>query len=184
MTAFGDDRASLAAQASFFRLMRVVAPILAFIGAVLAWLAALQGSLGLTAPVTSPWQAATTLGLGLFPGGTLMIAHGLLHWTRRRLAAFWPSIKGHVLAPGPMQPFLLVSVVRFWYVVNGHRYEASIQARSMPAGAEVEVRYDPEDPELGLLAAGDAAVMVYLGFGLFALTLPFWLGPLLVWWGG
>jgi hypothetical protein len=125
--------------------------------------------------------AATTLGLALFPGGTFMIARGLVHWTRRRQAAFWTSVKGHVRQDGAAQPFLVVPVVRFWYVVNGRRYDKSIPARARPAGIEVEVRVDPEDPGGGLLAAGAAGVAANAGFGVLALALPFGLGPLLVW---
>ena len=178
---FGSDHKALAAQAVLFSMLRVVAPIFAIVATIVAWvkLGLVDGSL--TAPVTSPLKATLGLGLAMFPGGAWMVARGLLHWVRRRQAQSWPSVQGHVLEPGPAQPFIVVPVLRFWYVVNGHRYDKSVQARLRPAGSEVEVRFDPENPEIGVLAAGDAGVAANVWTGVMGLALPFCLGPLLVW---
>ena len=56
-----------------------------------------------------------------------------------------------------MQRFIIATMVSFWYVVDGRRYDKSTQVRSRPTEADVEVRFDPDNPEIAVLATGDAA---------------------------
>ena len=74
-------------------------------------------------------------------------------------------------------------MVSFWYVVDGRRYDKSIQVRSRPTETDVEVRFDPDNPENAVLAAGDAAAQVNIWAGVTAFAAPFILAWPLVWLG-
>jgi hypothetical protein len=82
-----------------------------------------------------------------------------------------------------MQPFVIATMARFWYVADGRRYDKSIQVGSYPVGDDVEVRFDPDNPGVAVLAAGDAAIQVNIGAGVLALAAPFVLAWPLVWLG-
>jgi hypothetical protein len=157
MNLFANNRARLDAVSVILRVVQVLAPILALMATLVAWVTFGVLENGATMPVDSPLKASLGLGLAKFPGGTLFTAHGLVHWARRRQSRFWPAIKGHVIEPGPMQRFIIATMVSFWYVVDGRRYDKSTQVRSRPTEADVEVRFDPDNPEIAVLATGDAA---------------------------
>jgi hypothetical protein len=183
MFLLANDRASLYAESAILRVVRVLAPILALIATLAAWLKFGVLENGATMPVDSPLKASLGLGLAMFPGGAFFTVHGLVHWVRRRQSRFWPAVKGQVIEPGPMQPLIIPTMVSFWYVVDGRRYDKSIQVRSCPTETDVEVRFNPDNPEIAVLAAGDAAALVNIWAGVTAFAAPFILAWPLVWLG-
>jgi len=183
MNLIANNQARLDAESAILRVVQVLAPILALIVTLAAWVKFGVMENGATMPVDSPLKATLGLGLAMFPGGTFFTAHGLVHWARRRQSRFWPVVKGHVIEPGPVQPFIVATMVSFWYVVDGRRYDKSIQVRSRPTETDVEVRFDPDNPEIAVLAAGDAAAQVNIWAGVTAFAAPFILAWPLVWLG-
>jgi|GEM_PF-5987289 len=158
-------------------LGRFVIPIVLFLGtfAVGTRLGAYDGY------TTSAWSVAFAIGLVLFPTGAYFILTGLKLRVQQAASRAWPAVMGHVM---PTKNRALIYSggpwVDFWYVANGRRYEqASIQfahwSRSSTPyqpGKEIEVRFDPLNPNVAFFAGGDDAVKYYFGAGLIALAAP------------
>jgi hypothetical protein len=150
-------------------------------------------------PVTSVSTAIFAFGLLVFPGATFFALTSQLMALRVQAARIWPMVKGRVVTSGEegfgSSVFLRI---RFRYTVNGKEYENATphlgniwgvgnatawQVLAVhPAGTEVEVRYDPADPEGGIvpeLAQLGARRGMQLAAAFF--LLPFVLSFLFVW---
>lgn len=174
--------ASLRAQTGFLRITQVVAPVLVLVGTIYAG-AQVNAFVGpADMPVSSPLSAAMIMGVFMFPGGAFFIARGLVYWSRARQARFWQAVKGHIAEEERV--LRLSYLVPYWYVVNGIRYDKNlVRFGATPKDQDIEVHFDPEDPNIGVVLAGDATARLNISFGFFALAAPFPLGWLLVWLG-
>src|SRR5262249_15627514 len=141
-----DRRTALHAEATMLRTALIAAPIVTFFGSIALGLmfGAFSGSL--TNALTSPVATAFFLGLSIFPAAAYVLVRGILSWVYARQGSYWPTIKAHVIENerhpyyGTGGPF-----VRFWYVVNGIRYEKySVQKRAFAIGTDIDVHFDPE----------------------------------------
>lgn len=177
-----NNRASLRAQTALLRLTQVVAPIVVLVGTIYAG-AQVDAFVGpADNPVNSPMSAAMIMGVFMFPGGAFFIARGLVYWSRAREAKFWPAVKGHIAEDERVLP--LSYLVPYWYVVNGIRYDSNLaRSGAIATGKDIAVHFDPEDPNIGVVVAGDATARLNIGLGCLALATPFPLGWLLVWLG-
>ena len=176
-----DNAASLRTQTGLLRLSQAVAPIVVLVGTIYvgAQVNAFVGPADM--PVTSPLSAAMIMGVFVFPGGTFFIARGLVSWSRARQARFWPVVEGHIAEE--QRVLRLSYAVPYWYVVNGIRFDKNLVGfGATPAGKDkdIEVRFDPEDPNIGVVLVGDATAGLNIGLGLLALAVPFPLAWLLV----
>jgi uncharacterized protein DUF3592 len=133
------------------------------------------------AGVDSPLVATVLLGLSLFPGGMFFILRGLVIAARRRESRFWPAVKGFILPRDSSSRGLWEF---FRYGFNGRGLESNfLSFRPFQTGQEVEVRVDPEDPEVAIVASGDHTAQMNIWFGVLALATAPGLGSFLVWLG-
>lgn len=171
MRIFSDDPAALHTQMTVIRIARVVAPIAVLLATVM---------LGMRFGAFESSYSSTTLtgtlhlGLLLFPAGTFFILQALARRTRRRESELWPTLTAHVMETKYRLTYLRGGpFVDFWYVFNGRRHEGySIQYSHLPrsespyrAGMSVEVRVDPENPDVAVLSGGDDAARFYITAG-------------------
>jgi hypothetical protein len=177
-----DNAASMRAQTGFLRAAQVVAPILVLVGTIYvgAQVNAFVGPAEM--PVNSPLSAAMIMGVFMFPGGAFFISRGLVYWSCARQARFWPAVKGHIAEKGRALPSYWVP---YWYVVNGIRYDKKlVRSGATPTDKDIEVHFNPEDPNIGVVLVGDATAQLNIGLAFFALAAPFPLAWLLVGLGG
>jgi hypothetical protein len=175
-----DNPEALRLQTGLLRFGRVVVPVLTFIATLIAAIK-LDAFRFPLAGVDSPLVATVLLGLSLFPGGTFFILRGLVIAARRRESKFWPAVKGFILprdsSSGGLWEF-------FRYGFNGRGLESSfLSFRLFRVGQEVEVRVDPEDPEVAIVVSGDHTAQMNIWFGVLALATAPGLGSFLVWLG-
>jgi hypothetical protein len=177
------EKTILHAETSGFRVLRLASPVLTLFATIVVgrMLDVLPDSL--TASVTSPLAASILLGLSFFPFGVYMLLGGLVRWAETRESKFWPMVKAHVFTE---ENNSVVQWVSYWYVVNGTRYESRFAPLSwmaqFPPGTEINVRFDPENPETAVLATHDTMMKFNIRFGIFLMLAPFAIAWLLMWW--
>lgn len=189
---FRSDPTLLHAQMKFLRIARVVAPIVVLLVTVILGIRFGAFESSYTPKMTSTLTGTLNLGLPLFPAGTFFVLQGLAKRLQRRESKLWPTLTGHVMETKYRLTYLRGGpFVDFWYVFNGRRHEAySIQSSHVPRskspyrpGMTVEIRVDPENPEVAVFASGDDAVRFYTWAGVVALATPLIVSGSLVWLG-
>jgi hypothetical protein len=187
---FRSDPKLLQAQMMFLRIARVVAPIVVLLVTVILGMRFGAFESSYSSKMTSTFEGTLNLGLPLFPAGTFFILQGLARRVRRRESKLWPALTGHIMETKYRLTYLRGGpFVDFWYVVNGRRHEGcSIQYSHVPrskspyrAGMSVELRVDPENPDVAVFASGDDAARFYIWAGVVALGTPPIVSGLLVW---
>jgi hypothetical protein len=134
---------------------------------------------------TSPLQETFLIGLACFPCGTYCLLGALLRFARTRASDAWPLTKAQVFEneDGPSYGRIR-SIIPFSYAIGGQRFENRLavfggsKSVQYVIGSEIDVRVDPQDARVVVLAARDDNVRLKRDLGLAIIALPFVLGPL------
>jgi hypothetical protein len=172
-----DERERFRTIDTWLRVAYVAVPVVVFFATLVAGGAVHAFGNSLLATVDSPVTATILLGLSFFPGGASFILRGIRLGLLHRASRFWPTVKGHMLPYAISDGF----AARFWYVVNGQRFDHSVIQLKWPSPKDVEVRFDPEDPEVAVLAQDDDTAWWNIAGGLITIAMAPVLGVLLVW---
>jgi len=182
-----------------FAFLRIAVPVLAFCAVPAVYNSSSMGDWPAT--VAEFLRTVALVGFGVFPLGAYFVVDGLHNLLRTRSAEHWPTTKGLVTASrvgdsyGGYGAFWHAPRVSYRYEVAGVPFEgeliqtarlvfssesdaAEVSAR-YPVSAEVTVRYDPRNPEFGILDLGRASARREIVVGLCAIAAPFVLGALI-----
>jgi Protein of unknown function (DUF3592) len=103
------------------------------------------------------------------PLGVFSLCRGFNKRRQALASEQWPTVTGTVLAQKTIG-FLLYRAVSCEYVVGGRSYRTGLDfpldqsdAKRLPPGAPIDLRYDPDDPTAVVHGKGDASLEFLCG---------------------